>query len=66
MAEGAAKLINADDGPRVAALAFEGWDTHANEGGATGRLANLLRGLDGALAAFETGSRTAGRTRSSS
>ncbi len=55
IAEGAAKLVNADDGPRVAALAFEGWDTHANEGGATGRLAGLLRGLDGALAAFETG-----------
>ncbi len=55
IAEGAAKLVNADDGPRVAALAFEGWDTHANEGGATGRLANLLGGLDGALATFETG-----------
>ena len=23
----------ADDGPRIAALAFDGWDTHANEGG---------------------------------
>jgi uncharacterized protein (DUF1501 family) len=54
-AEGAAKLIAADDGPRVAALAFDGWDTHANEGGATGRLATLLSGLDGALEAFETG-----------
>ena len=39
----------ADDGPRLAALAFDGWDTHANEGGATGRLAQLLGGLDGAL-----------------
>lgn len=57
VAEGAARLINADDGPRVAALAFEGWDTHANEGGATGRLAGLLRGLDGALGAFESGLR---------
>jgi uncharacterized protein (DUF1501 family) len=55
IAEGAARLVNASDGPRIAALAFEGWDTHANEGGATGRLASLLRGLDGALAAFETG-----------
>jgi uncharacterized protein (DUF1501 family) len=54
-AEGAAKLIAADDGPRVAALAFDGWDTHANEGGATGRLAVLLGGLDGALEAFERG-----------
>ena len=54
-AEGAAKLLAADDGPRVAALVFDGWDTHAGEGGATGRLMNLLGGLDGALAAFETG-----------
>lgn len=53
IAEGAAELVGADDGPRIAALAFEGWDTHANEGSATGRLATLLDGLDGALAAFE-------------
>jgi uncharacterized protein (DUF1501 family) len=55
VARGAAKLMSADDGPRVAALAFDGWDTHANEGGATGRLAQLLGGLDGALAEFESG-----------
>lgn len=54
-ASGAAKLMAADDGPRIAALAFDGWDTHANEGGATGRLANLLGGLDGAIGEFETG-----------
>ncbi len=52
-ARGAARLIAADDGPRIAALAFEGWDTHANEGGPRGRLAQLLSGLDGALAEFE-------------
>jgi uncharacterized protein (DUF1501 family) len=52
-AQGAARLIAADDGPRVAALAFGGWDTHANEGGATGRLAQLLQGLDGAFEEFE-------------
>ncbi len=55
LAEGAARLIAADDGPRVAALAFDGWDTHAGEGGATGRLMPLLGGLDGALEAFRTG-----------
>ena len=54
-AEGAVKLIAAEDGPRVAAVAFDGWDTHANEGGAIGRLAQLLGGLDGALEAFEKG-----------
>src|SRR6185312_14911535 len=55
VARGAAKLMAADDGPRIAALAFDGWDTHANEGGATGRLAQLLGGLDGALEALEKG-----------
>ena len=54
-AEGAARLLAADDGPRMAALAFDGWDTHVNEGGATGRLAQLLGGLDGAIQAFEVG-----------
>ncbi len=54
-AEGAARLLAADDGPRIAALAFDGWDTHVNEGGATGRLALLLGGLDEAIHAFETG-----------
>ncbi len=55
VARGAAKLMAADDGPRIAALAFDGWDTHANEGGPVGRLALLLSGLDGALAEFEGG-----------
>jgi uncharacterized protein (DUF1501 family) len=55
VARGAAKLMSADDGPRIAALAFDGWDTHANEGGPVGRLARLLSGLDGALAEFESG-----------
>jgi uncharacterized protein (DUF1501 family) len=55
VARGAAKLMSADDGPRIAALAFDGWDTHANEGGPVGRLAQLLSGLDGALAELEAG-----------
>jgi uncharacterized protein (DUF1501 family) len=55
VARGAAKLMAADDGPRIAALAFDGWDTHANEGGPVGRLAGLLSGLDGALSEFESG-----------
>jgi uncharacterized protein (DUF1501 family) len=55
VARGAAKLMVSDDGPRIAALAFDGWDTHANEGGPVGRLAFLLGGLDGALAEFESG-----------
>jgi uncharacterized protein (DUF1501 family) len=55
VARGAAKVMAADDGPRIAALAFDGWDTHANEGGPVGRLAQLLTGLDGAIGEFESG-----------
>lgn len=53
IADGASRIMAAEDGPRIAALAFDGWDTHAREGGATGRLAALLGGLDNALSAFE-------------
>ena len=53
-ARGAARLMAADGGPRIAALAFDGWDTHVAEGGATGRLASLLGGLDDAFGEFET------------
>lgn len=52
-ARGAARLMAADDGPRIAAMAFDGFDTHENEGGAKGRLFNLLAALDGAFAEFE-------------
>jgi uncharacterized protein (DUF1501 family) len=51
----AAKFMARPDGPRVGALAFDGWDTHANEGAVNGRLAGLLGALDGAIAAIETG-----------
>jgi uncharacterized protein (DUF1501 family) len=54
VAAGAARICAAEDGPRIGALAFDGWDTHAKEGGAEGRLAKLLGQLDDALAAFET------------
>src|SRR6202043_858757 len=50
----AAKFLATADGPRVGALAFDGWDTHVNEGALSGRLAALLGALDGALAAIET------------
>jgi uncharacterized protein (DUF1501 family) len=52
-AEGAARLLAAPDGPRIAALAFDGFDTHQNEGAAQGTLAQRLHGLDGAFGAFE-------------
>lgn len=51
----AAKFLARSDGPRIGALAFDGWDTHANEGATNGRLAALLGALDGAIAAVESG-----------
>ena len=50
----AAKFMARPDGPRVGALAFNGWDTHVDEGAVGGRLGNLLGALDGAIAAIET------------
>ena len=49
----AAKFLARADGPRIGALAFNGWDTHVDEGADSGRLATLLGALDGALAAVE-------------
>jgi len=53
-ATGAAQALAHADGPRVGALALEGWDTHASEGIVTGQLNNMLGALDGALAAAQT------------
>jgi uncharacterized protein (DUF1501 family) len=49
----AGKFLAREDGPRIGALAFNGWDTHVDEGADAGRLATLLGALDGALAAVE-------------
>ncbi len=54
-AQGAARLMRAPDGPRIATLSFEGWDTHVNEGPVGGRLAQLLTGLDGAFDELQGG-----------
>ena len=51
----AAKFMCRADGPRVGALSFDGWDTHADEGATNGRLATLLGALDGALGAIQSG-----------
>jgi uncharacterized protein (DUF1501 family) len=50
----AARFLARPDGPRVGALALDGWDTHVNEGAVNGRLSALLGALDGAIAAIET------------
>jgi uncharacterized protein (DUF1501 family) len=53
VAGAAARFLARPDGPRIGALAFDGWDTHVNEGAVSGRLAALLGALDGAVAAIK-------------
>jgi uncharacterized protein (DUF1501 family) len=48
----AATLMRSDGGPQVAVFEATGWDTHANQGGARGALAQRLGGLDKALRAL--------------
>jgi uncharacterized protein (DUF1501 family) len=45
----AATLMRSSGGPDVAVIEAGGWDTHANQGGAKGALAQRLAGLDEAL-----------------
>ncbi len=53
-AVGAARLMTAADGPRIASLTVDGWDTHVKEGGATGRLAGKLGILDRVIGELST------------
>lgn len=46
------RLIKADVGLEIAFAEIEGWDTHVNEGGAKGQMANRLKELADGLAAF--------------
>jgi uncharacterized protein (DUF1501 family) len=48
----AAKLMRAPDGPRLAALELEGWDTHT---GQPARIASALAELDSGLVALKAG-----------
>ncbi|WP_338662889.1 DUF1501 domain-containing protein [Pararoseomonas sp. SCSIO 73927] len=54
-AAAAARIMARPDGPRVAALGLNGWDTHASQGTARGNLANRLGALDDALGALREG-----------
>lgn len=54
-AASAARFFIADGGPRIGALAYDGWDTHANEGAVKGQLANQLAGLDQAIESLHDG-----------
>jgi uncharacterized protein (DUF1501 family) len=46
------RLIKADLGLEIAFTELEGWDTHVNQGGATGQMANRLKELADGLSAF--------------
>ncbi len=46
---GAARLMRAPAGPRIAVLSVDGYDTHADQGGATGQFNDRLMELDLAL-----------------
>jgi len=47
-----ARLIKSNVGLEIAFAEIEGWDTHVNEGGAKGQLANRLKELGEGLIAF--------------
>jgi uncharacterized protein (DUF1501 family) len=53
--QAAAKFLGREDGPQVAVFDTTGWDTHFNEGGPKGQLANRLSALDAALSGLKTG-----------
>jgi uncharacterized protein (DUF1501 family) len=45
----AGMLMRSEGGPEIAVIEAGGWDTHANQGGAKGTLAQRLSGLDHAV-----------------
>ena len=49
------RFLTADGGPQIAVVETGGWDTHQNQGNATGALANRLAGLDAGLVALRDG-----------
>jgi uncharacterized protein (DUF1501 family) len=54
-ASAAGKLMAPENGARIAVLDIGGWDTHANQGGARGRLALVLQTLAEGLVAIRDG-----------
>ncbi|MEM7250754.1 MAG: DUF1501 domain-containing protein [Pseudomonadota bacterium] len=51
----AGNLLGRPDGPRVLVLDMHGWDTHANQGGATGRLSRRIGQLASGIATLREG-----------
>jgi uncharacterized protein (DUF1501 family) len=52
LADAAGRMLADPNGPRVAVFDIGGWDTHAGQGAAKGRLANALGGLTDGLVAL--------------
>ncbi|HTW69698.1 MAG TPA: DUF1501 domain-containing protein [Acetobacteraceae bacterium] len=52
LARAAGEMLRAPDGPRIAALEIDGWDTHQAQ---VPRLAGVLKQLDGGLAGLKLG-----------
>jgi uncharacterized protein (DUF1501 family) len=51
----AARFLTAEDGPQIAVLSLDGFDTHAGQGAVEGQLANRLALLDQVIAALQAG-----------
>jgi uncharacterized protein (DUF1501 family) len=52
LAAAAGKMLADPNGPRIAVFDAQGWDTHAGQGAAKGRLANAVGGLSASLVAL--------------
>ena len=50
-----AGFMNQPNGPQIAAISIDGFDTHANQGNAEGQLANRLAYLDAVVDGLSTG-----------
>jgi uncharacterized protein (DUF1501 family) len=54
LADAGGKLLARPDGPRIAVLELQGWDTHTNQGlGQNGRMAAALQQMNDAMAALK-------------
>jgi len=55
LAATAGRILAQPEGPRIAMMESNGWDTHANQGAGQGQLGRHLAGLDAGFAALRDG-----------
>lgn len=53
--QSAARFLSTPNGPTLAVVELGGWDTHANQGGSSGQLANRFAALDSGLGRLRDG-----------